>query len=176
MRPDDPWSDDFAQYVEKAKNISEGAPYAQSTSVYRQDGWNPGPSVYPPIFPLLLAPVYSEFGLDLRPMKFLVLGFFLAALVVIYVTFRGELGLPGALALVGLIGFGPFFWENKDSVLSDIPFLFFCYLALYFTQIAVSREVSGKRFGAQAVAAGLIMYAACGTRNAGIVLIPAVLV
>src|ERR1700692_2618023 len=26
MRPGDPWSDDFAQYVQEAKNISEGVP------------------------------------------------------------------------------------------------------------------------------------------------------
>ena len=176
MRPGDPWSDDFAQYVQEAKNISEGAPYGQTAFIYRQDAWNPGPSVYPPLFPLFLAPVYHEFGLDLGPMKFLLLGFFLGALVVIYVTFRNELAFPGALGLVGLIGFSPFFWDNKDSVLSDIPFLFLGYLALYLTEVAVWREVSGKRFGVQAAAAGLVMYGACGTRNAGIVLIPAVLV
>ena len=175
MRPGDPWSDDFAQYVQHARNISERKPYAQTDYLFLKDAWNPGPAVYPPVFPLLLAPLYQVTGPDLRPMKLLVLAFFIGALLVIYLTFREELGSAGAWALIAVIGFNPFFWDFKDSVLSDIPFLFLCYLALYLTEMAVSRERSGTRFAMYAVMAGLAVYAGCGTRVAGIVMIPAIL-
>ena len=174
MRPGDPWTDDFSEYVQEAKNISEGAPYGKVEYVYHQDMWTPGPAAYPPVLPLLLAPVYREFGLDLHPMKLMLLGFFVAALVMIYMTFRNELGPLGALGMVGIIGFNPFFWDFKDWVASDIPFLFLCYLALYLTEVVVSREVSGKRFIAYAILTGLIVGAACETRVVGIAMIPAV--
>ncbi len=176
MRAGDPWSDDSAQYIEHARNISDGAPYDRISFVFHEHGWNPGPRVYPPVFPLLLAPLYHAFGLNLRPMKFLVLAFFVGSLVLVYFTFRSELGALAGLGLIVTIGFNPFFWDFKDSVLSDIPFLFLCYSALLLAQEASSRENSGRRFLVYAALAGLVMYAACGTKTVGVVMIPAALV
>jgi Dolichyl-phosphate-mannose-protein mannosyltransferase len=176
MRPGHPWADDFGQYVQQARNISDGAPYDRVVFVFHKDEWNAGPRIYPPGFPLLLAPIYHEFGLDLRPMKFLVLVFFIGSLVVIYFTFRHELGSLAAVGLIAVIGFNPFFWDLKDYVLSDIPFLFLCYLALLLTQEAVLHEVSGSRFFGYSALAGLVMYAACSTRTVGILMIPAAFV
>jgi hypothetical protein len=176
MRPGDSWCGDCAQYLQHARNISDRAPYGRISFVFHEDGWNPGPRVYPPIFPLLLAPFYHTFGLELKPMKFLVLVFFVGSLVLIYFAFRSELGALAGLGLIAIIGFNPYFWDLKDYVLSDIPFLFLCYLALFLTQEASSRENSGRPFLAFSALAGLVMYAACGTRSIGVVMIPAALV
>jgi hypothetical protein len=109
-------------------------------------------------------------------MKFLVLAFFVGSLVLIYFASRSELSALAGLGLIAVIGFNPYFWDLKDYVLSDIPFLFLCYLALFLTQEASSRENSGRPFLAFAALAGLVMYAACGTRSIGVVMIPAALV
>ena len=133
------------------------------------------PRAYPFVFPLFLAPLYHEFGLDLQPMHFLMLAFFIGALAIIYVTFRNELGFPGALALVAIIGFNPYFWDFKDSILSDIPFFCLSYLTLLMVEKAVAREDSGAPFLAYSVLTGVVLYAACGTRVVGISIIPAIL-
>ncbi len=169
-------NDDTAQYIQHAKNISEAAPYGRIPWVYHADGWNPGPRVYPPIFPLFLAPLYHVFGANLKPMHLLVLAFFIGSLAVVYLTFRNELGSFGALSAVAIIGFNPYFWELRDAILSDIPFLCLCYLALLMARKVISREESGEPFLLYSILTGVAMYAACGTRSVGLVMIPAVLV
>ena len=63
------WSDDYALYVHHAQNIAEGRPYADTGHVYNRDVTDYSPSAYPPVFPLLLAPVYRACGLNLHAMK-----------------------------------------------------------------------------------------------------------
>ena len=49
--------------------------------------------------------------------------------------FRNVLPTPYVAALVLVVGLDPFFWQFKDHVLSDLPFLFFVLLSLLlFTQ------------------------------------------
>src|SRR5687767_4240985 len=61
------WGDDFAMYIRHAINLSNGTPYDE-TGVIRNP-WNfLGPVAYPPVFPLLLAPVYKLWGVRLTVM------------------------------------------------------------------------------------------------------------
>ena len=174
MRPGELGTDDSAQYIQHAKNLSDGAPYGTIPWVYHADGWNPGPRAYPPMFPLFLAPLYHEFGLNLQVMHFLTLAFFVAALAIIYLTFRVDLGFPGVLALIAIIGFNPYFWYINGSILSDIPFFCLCYLTLLMVEKAVSREDSGAPYLGYSVLTGIVLYIACGTRVVGISMIPAI--
>ena len=168
VRPGHLWADDFAMYVHHAQNLVEGRPYAETGYIYnpRVPAYSPG--MYPPVFPLLLAPSYKFFGLDLLPMKLEQIAFFLLALAVAYGLWRRVLG-SYALALVAILGCSPVFWLAKDSVLSDLPFLFFFYLAALIVQRAPG---NGKFWPVWAIFLGLILYAAVGTRAAGIALIP----
>jgi hypothetical protein len=63
IRDGQPWGDDFAQYIAHARNLVEGRPYGD-VGVLRA-GQFLGPAEYPPVFPLMLAPVYCLFGPNL---------------------------------------------------------------------------------------------------------------
>ena len=123
--------------------------------------------MYPPVFPLLLAPVVRFFGLNLIPMKFEQVIFFVLALVVICRYWQRELGGKYTLALAAILGLSPQFWAAKDNVLSDLPFLLFFYVAAVLVQRAPRDGPTQWRW---AIMIGIALYLAIGTRTAGIAL------
>jgi 4-amino-4-deoxy-L-arabinose transferase-like glycosyltransferase len=169
VRPGHLWADDFAMYVHHAQNIVEGRPYAETGYIYnpRVPAYSPG--MYPPVFPLLLSPSYKFFGLNLLPMKLEQVAFFLLTLTAVYLLWRRDLGPTYVVALIAVLGCSPVFWLAKDSVLSDLPFLLFFYLAALIVQRGTG---NGKFWPVWAIVLGLTLYAAMGTRAAGIALIP----
>jgi hypothetical protein len=56
---------------------------------------------------------------------------FILLLSVIFMAFRDHLPWPSLLALIAVVGFNPYFWQFKDQIGSDLPFLLFTYLSLY---------------------------------------------
>lgn len=119
------WGDDFSQYVLNARNIAQHRPYAAGIMLEN-------PTVYPPGFPLLLAPFVKTFGLDLKLLKVLNIFFWYAGILVLYLILlrRGgsSLAMPGAVFLAA----SSYFFVYKQNILSDIPFFFFTCCALYF--------------------------------------------
>lgn len=170
LRPGQHWGDDFAQYVHHARNIATGAPYAETGYIYNPHNPAIGPRSYPPGFPLLLAPVVKLFGLDFRPMKILVVVCFVGALLLMPQVFRRDLPPPYLVALILVVGLNPYFWDIKDDVISDIPFLFLTLLSLYAFQRVEDHD--SRQRTTHAVLAGLAAYASVATRVLGIVLIP----
>jgi Dolichyl-phosphate-mannose-protein mannosyltransferase len=167
LRPGHVWGDDFAMYIHHAKNIVEQRPYADTGYIYNPAVPVFGPRAYPPVFPLLLAPLYRQFGLNVMPMKVEQIVFLMLMLILVYFFWRQDIGDRYTLALVAILGFSPAFWIAKDEVLSDLPFL----LAFYLTAtVAQHSQGSGKRWWMWAVLIGLSLYAAIGTRTAGIAL------
>ena len=171
IRPGHDWGDDFAMYILHARNLVEGRGYADTGYIYNPRYASLGPQSYPPVFPALLAPVYRVAGLDFRAMKIVEILLFAGTLVVLYAAFRGILAYPVLMALIVVVGLHPWFWDIKDQVVSDIPFLLFTYLAL----LAISRwHVVGKLSSRQALRAGVTGVLIClafGTRTIGIVLV-----
>ena len=161
------WSDDFAMYVHHAQNIVEGRPYAETGYIYNPSFPVYGPRFYPPTYPLLLAPIYGIFGLNLIPMKLEQVLFLVLALIAIYAHWKRDLGPGYTLALVALLGFNPEFWVAKDNVLSDIPFLFFFYLTALLVRNARRDSAGWRRWSA---VIGLVTYLAISTRNVGVAL------
>src|SRR5690242_20031072 len=51
------WGDDFAQYIQQARNWADGRPFAATGYIHNPDFPAIGPVMYPPLFPMLLAPV-----------------------------------------------------------------------------------------------------------------------
>jgi len=155
-------------YVHHAQNIVEGRPYADTDYIYnpRVPAYSPG--MYPPVFPLLLAPLYKFFGLNLLPMKLEQVAVFLLALAAVFACWRRDVGWGYALALIAILGFSPVFWAAKDRVLSDLPFMMFFYIAAVIAQQAPG---FGKNWWAWAILLGVTVYAAIGTRTVGIALI-----
>jgi hypothetical protein len=173
------WGDDFSLYISHARNIVEGRPYADTGYIY-----NPhnviAPRAYPPVYPLLIAPVYKLWGLNLTAMKVEIILIFLLALFVIYLTFQSELQWPYLPALIALIGFNPQFWLFKDNVISDLPFLLFIYLSFYLIHEAYQQAYRPNRTLVfkiiYALSISVSIFLASGTRSIGLVLIPCLLV
>src|SRR5207248_1004920 len=112
-------------------------------------------------------------GLNLTPMKVEVVLFFLAALYLVFEFSRRQLPFPHAASIVAVLGLSPYFWEFKESVVSDWPFLFFAMLALC---VILACDQRGWRGTPGACAAAVSAYLCFATRTAGVVLLPCLLV
>ena len=161
------WGDDFAMYVAHARNLVDGHPYAETGYLF-----NPAspvsPRMYPPVFPLLLAPVVKLFGLNLIPMKIEQVLFFVLVLAAVYLFWRDDLSSKYALVQIAILGFSPHFWAAKDNVLSDLPFLLFFYVVAVLVRRAPQ---NGPGWWAWALLIDVVLYFAIGTRTAGIALL-----
>jgi hypothetical protein len=170
------WGDDFSMYIHHAKNIVEGVKY-DDTGYLRDSHLSViGPKAYPPVFPLLLSPVYRYFGLNLTAMKIEVIFFFLLSLFSLYLLFKDELPLFYILALMLVTGFSPLFWYLKDQVISEFPFMFFVFISLYsINKIYQAGNIRYHENLNALIIAGTI-YMSYGTRTIGIILLPSLLV
>jgi len=166
------WADDFAMYVHHAQNIVDGHPYAETGYIYNPSFPVYGPWYYPPGYPVLLAPVYRTFGLNLIPMKLEQVLFLLLALIALYAYWKPDLGPRYTLGLVALLGFNPELWIAKDNLLSDIPFLFFFYLTALLVRNA-RRDVAG--WWHWSALMGIGIYLAISTRTVGVALVAGLL-
>lgn len=169
------WGGDFSLYIHHAKNIVEGVDYFDTNLITNPSYVSLSPKGYPPILPLLIAPIYKWFGIDFTIMKIELILFFLAALFVIYTTFREDLNFKYLLAIIALTGLHPFFWALKDSLISELPFTFFLYMSIFLVYRYENSVISLK--GAlSAIATGILIYLAYGTRTIGIVFIPSLVI
>jgi 4-amino-4-deoxy-L-arabinose transferase-like glycosyltransferase len=136
------WGDDYALYIHHAKNVATGFSY--SSIGYLLDPYYPSYSVpmAPPVFPLLLAPVYRIFGMNFTALKMEEVVFFVAALAVLFSLFRTYLPPRYGLLLMAVIGLNPYFWNIKDDILSDIPFFFFLLLRRAYGVSGRAKEVT----------------------------------
>ena len=176
IREGEDWGDDFSMYIHHAENIAHGVPYGETGYIYNSHNPSVGPRIYPPGFPLLLAPVVKLFGRNLRMMKVELVLFFVGSLVLVFALFRNILPAGYLHALVLAMGLNPFFWSFKDHILSDLPFLFFVLLSLCLFLRADERDSAQRRRVVYACLAGLAAYASYATRVVGIVVLPSLVV
>lgn len=162
--------DDFAAYVMHAANIVEGRPYSEIHYVPNSAApWVSPANGYPPVYPLLLAPVYWWRGLDLRAMK-MVTVFTFAIFLAAFAKWVRPMASPGLrVVAVLLVGLSPAFWNYRDLISSEFPYLMFSFLAL----LAIRRGSDGGGGWQQAgwaLLAALLLYASYGARTIGIAL------
>jgi hypothetical protein len=105
--------DDFAAYVMHAENLVDGHPYTDVRYVPNPDAlWMAPSHGYPPVYSLILAPVYKLRGFDLRAMKIVTVLCF-GAFLVSFVLFLGDEILAWAVsAAILLLGFNLVFWSS----------------------------------------------------------------
>lgn len=166
------WGDDHAAYLYHTRNLVEGRPYGEIGYLRGPSSINP--LMYPPMFPLLLAPVLHLFGPSLTPMKVECTIFFCCGLFFLYLLLREE-GTAIALTTVAMVGLCPYFWDFKDTLLSDFPFLAFCYSALWFAGKASDARESIRREILLGALVGLLIGLAVGVRTVGIILAPVII-
>jgi len=171
MREGHAWGDDFGLYILHAKNIAQGINYKQTGYIYNPDFVLIAPQTYPPVFPLLLSPIYKLWGLNLEAMKVEVVGAFLLSLIAIFMALRRRLPWPYLVALLLIMGFNPFIWQFKDSIFSDFPFLSLVYLSIFLIDRAYQPDRLDSPRTLDALLIGITIYLAYGTRSLGLVLL-----
>jgi hypothetical protein len=132
------WGGDFAQYIMQAISIVEGQPnhfidinrVTIEHSAERM-GRPVGPIAYPWGLPLLLAPLYAFFGVDLLALKAVGVVSFLLFLIVFWLTLDKRHSAIGKVACVSLFALNPSLLRATDRIHSDIPFLLLSTLAIY---------------------------------------------
>jgi hypothetical protein len=167
--------DDFAAYVMHAVNLVESRPYSQIRYVPNAEApWVSPANGYPPVYPLLLAPVYWRLGTNLRAMKVVTVCTFGIFLLAFAVWVRPLVSPRLRVIVVALVGLSPAFWSYRDLISSEFPYLMFSFLAL----LAIRRGSSpgeGWRQAGWAFVAALLLYASYGTRTIGIALVGALI-
>ncbi len=167
------WGDDYAAYLSHARNLVEGRPYGDIGYLRAPTSINP--LMYPPVYPLLIAPVYGWLGLDFTALKVEGILFFCAALFFLCLLLRKR-GEGTALTVVAVTALCPYFWDFKDSIFSEFPFLAFLFAALWISDRFISTpRGSLKRELAWGTLIGVLIGIACGARGIGVILAPVII-
>jgi len=114
---------DWAMYVTHARNIVKGLPYAQTGYVFQPESTTEaGANSYPSGYPLLLAPLYAVFGLNIRLFKLVNVAFLVLSLWPVYWYARRTLPPLYSLLLIVSLGFSTLFLGIFDMIGSDAPY------------------------------------------------------
>ncbi len=171
-RPGQDWGDDFAQYINSARNFAEGRPYAETTYIVAtRESEIHMPAIYPPVFPLMLAPIYARFGLDYRAMKVLTGALFIGAAWFTFLIGRIR-GLSPWLAAMAAFAFGAsaLVLDVKERILSDGAYLFWAGACLAAAMAVAGRGWDRKWPFAAAALVLAPMLLAYGSRPTGLAL------
>ncbi len=122
------WGGDFALYIQQAINIVDGVSQTENGYIYNAECLGLGPKTYPIGFPIILSPIYSQFGNDMTAFidYMAILGILLG--ISIFLFARKGAGPFGALIIAVGICYHPSILEFKREVMSDIPFALLCLM------------------------------------------------
>lgn len=173
------WGGDFALYLHQTESLltnSSDKLLASNTFSMENSTQMPGPSpqigpyLYPWGLPLLLVPVYYLFGVNLMAFKLYMLSFFLLSLVIVDQLLKKRIKRKYSLLIVAILGVNPYFLEFLDTINSDIPYLFFALLGIFFIQKIKEQDfIAGKTF--TYILTGFLIFIAYLVRTNGIVLL-----
>src|SRR5262245_44454470 len=80
------WGGDYAGYLSQSRRIAEGQATDQTNYIYNPAMPYVAPPAYPMGFPIILAPLYAVFGLDLELfIKFATLTWWLLGLMLFFI-------------------------------------------------------------------------------------------
>jgi hypothetical protein len=172
------WGDDFASFISAAKSIAEGTvDELISINKYRVKNstlWI-GPVDGEWGTCLLLAPVYYVFGLDIHVMKVYLVFFYLLSLLSLFLLLRDKLNNLQNLFLVIVLGFNPWFFDFRDHISSDMPYLFFSLLTLLLIQRFIILNKFWINKSTSYFLIGFFIFFSSFTRPFGFLLLPTLL-
>jgi hypothetical protein len=166
------WGGDFAAYIMQAISIVEGTAdefVVRNAFTINESSWPMGPVAYPWGFPLLLAPIYLNFGMDLMAFKAVGLVFYVLFLLTLWFGFRHLLKPRELAVFVSLFAFNPGMLLFGDNIMSDFPFLFFSTLSIVVLGRLHHPKGVASEFASR-LTLGLAMGAAFLIRTNGILL------
>ncbi len=152
------WGDDFASYIMQAKSITELAPAsfleANEITLRHLDMDKVGfPLSYPWGAPLLIAPFWALFGLDIQALKLPNLLCFVLFLITVIPLLRGYHTTGHLIFLVAFFSCNPLILSELNTIGSDFPFLCASTLSLLLIELTIIR---GRRLITSAVDASLL--------------------
>jgi len=122
---------DWAMYLMHARNIVKGLPYAHTGYVFQPESTTEvGAGSYPSGYPLLVAPFFAVFGLNIKVFKLLNVAFLVLSLGPVYWYARRTVPVLASLLLIVALGFSTLFLVNADVIGSDAPYLLASSLVL----------------------------------------------
>lgn len=149
------WGDDYAYYILKAKDIATG-----SSGVKLMMDESYAPSIRPPVFPVLLSPVYSCFGTNPLAYNYFSSVVLILVLVICWFYFFKDVnGWTGVFFTVSL-AFIPYTLKLKSELPIELPLMLFIYSALLFIKL--------KRYAI----AFVFIIIACLTKYTALAMIP----
>jgi 4-amino-4-deoxy-L-arabinose transferase-like glycosyltransferase len=158
--------DDFAQYIQHARNICLGQSYFALPYPFNPEA-QIGPPAYPPLLPLLISPLACKTAPDFLLMKGVVVFLFLLSLPVLYKILLIVAEKSLVCWSLFIYAFLPWIVLNGTDVGSDTPYMFFSSLALWL--LITLPEDRPAVF--QSLLTGLCMVLATLTRSIGIALL-----
>ena len=159
--------DDFGAYLAHARNLVQGRPYQEGILLAASPV---SISAYPPVYPLLLAPVWAWLGLSFTALKTVNLVFWALLTAPIFRLARRSLSRRTSFLLALFTLTVPFFFYFKQRLYSDPAFL---VLAMWGLVIFLDYLERGG--GRRLAGAALMMTLAMLTRAAGLSLFAAAL-
>jgi hypothetical protein len=168
------WGGDFSVYLQHARNLVEGKPYRTFTfQVTAESGVN-HPGSYPPLFPVLLAPIYARVGLDYRALKMVPAALFLVSWILYYAAARvwGAARWQAALAVL-ITGASGIVLPLKESIVSDSSYLVFGALAVLTLLLLERRGWDQSHPVAAGSVAGVVIFVSYAARSVGLAFLPA---
>ena len=131
---------DSGIYIILSKALATGQGYREIFLV-----GNPLHTKYPPLFPLLLEPLVYVFGYHFVAMKLLVVAFAVGALFPLYILCRDlSDDVMASLVVIATVT-SPGILHYSHSIMTEMPYLFFSFLALYWLhKCAIQGTWSGK--------------------------------
>ena len=166
------WRGDFAMYVEQGQALLNGTTnelYELNRYCMDKSETNLGPYLYQPGFPILLSIILLLFGLNFYAMKGLcaaALAFSIPLIFKLTRPFFRSAFYP--FVIVTSVVFHASYITFTDSILSDLPFLFFSLLTLFLV-------VSGDSWRNRLLL-GFTMFFSYLIRDVGIVLLASLFV
>lgn len=128
------WGDDFAQYINQARCITEGKSAKETGYTYNTNNPMLGPAAYPGGFPLLLSPVYAVFGNNIAVFNIYVSLWLVFAGFIWYLVLRKNHNELTSVLAVVIMAWHPWVLEFKAEIMSEIPFMALTGLLLLMYQ------------------------------------------
>lgn len=154
------WGGDNAWYVLLAKSIISGMGYREI--------FTPGlpPHVhFPPVFSLLLSPIVYLWGYNFLVMHIFVIMLGIFATLAIIALFEDYSNRFTATAVALLTGTNSLFLAYQQEILSEIPYLLFSLLSLYFIKNYLKKKTV---LNLQLILASLFISLTYMTRSIGV--------
>ena len=169
MEPD---ATDWAMYVMHARNLVTGHAYADTGYVTQPETIRQqGASTYPSGYPLLLAPFYAAFGLNIHVFKLLNDVFLVLSFWPVFLLARRTLSIPACFLIITILAFSEPCLALYNTFGSDAPYQLLSFVVLLFLQRIYDHHWCDKFPVKWGIISGLLIAAVYLMRPVGLVVL-----